>query len=341
MADEPDPAQFYLPQEESEQIFDTQIRPSALLQGGTPQQSPVAVFVLGQPGVGKSTTIKSVLDHLRQRGEAIELSGDPFKPYHPQWKTFDQTVAGANTAADGRRWRNMAQDYLMNRKVDLVIETAGRNPSEFDDLAAKAKASGYRVEAVFLAAPDAMSRAGILDRFEDMRQQYGKGRMVTPQMHESSYTGVQAAAQRIDANQAQVDAVHILRRGNLVVYSNERDASGNWVRPPQASQALAAERACWTPDEAQQFGEVMTRLRGNPAMEPWKSELQQIQDRADHLTIRQRGTGQQADLVGATRLAGMAFPQRAADTSRSANPPSTGQPHRPPPTRDKGQDLGR
>ena len=341
MTDSADPARYLLSHQEAERIFTSEIVPSGLLAGGSPQRSPVAVFMLGQPGSGKSTTMRSVMEHLAPRGGAVELSGDPFKPFHPQWKEFmarNDTLAGAMTAADGRRWRTMAQTYLMARRIDLVIETAGRNAAEFDDLAQRAQTAGYRVETVFLAVPAPVSRLGILDRFNDMRKTYGRGRMVTPEMHDSSYLGTQDVAGRIDTGAAAVGAVHILRRGNHMVYSNERATTGTWTHPPGAGQTLTAERAGWTTAEAQQFTAALERLRGDPGMEPWLEELQLFSAQAARLTMRGSEPGQSLGYVAAARLAGRAFP-RPSQAAQQA--PQVPQRPPQPPTPNQGRKLGR
>ncbi|MFH7340597.1 zeta toxin family protein [Streptomyces sp. KHY 26] len=66
--------------EEHRWSFDVLIAPS-LLEGITPQERPVAVYVMGQPGSGKTRLAPIVRRALR--GRPTQISGDDSKAAHP------------------------------------------------------------------------------------------------------------------------------------------------------------------------------------------------------------------------------------------------------------------
>ncbi|HET9655754.1 MAG TPA: zeta toxin family protein, partial [Kineosporiaceae bacterium] len=248
-------------------------------------------------------------------------SGDPFKAFHPRWSELtakDDLLAGAFTAADGRRWRGMAQDHLMRQRIDLVVETAGRNRPDLDDLAARAVTNGYRVELVVLAAPAALSRASVLDRFEQMRRLYGTGRMVTPAMHDSSFLGIRDGLQRLDTGDFHTDAVHLIRRGGLIAYSHNEPGAATPGRG-RAAAALETERGCWTESEAQDFEAAMARL-AESQQQAVTEQLPELRALAQNLRLKPKRKVQTA------RIAGTTFTGLPASRHQPAPPPSTPRP---------------
>lgn len=66
-----------------------------LLESITPQERPVAVYVMGQPGAGKTTTARVLRRALR--GRPTRISGDYFKASHPDY--YDLLREEPRTAA--------------------------------------------------------------------------------------------------------------------------------------------------------------------------------------------------------------------------------------------------
>jgi UDP-N-acetylglucosamine kinase len=122
---------YVLPNGENARIFASQIVPQ-LLAGATAQPDPRVVFVIGQPGAGKTATTRWVRDILAERGLAGLVNSDIFKPYHPDYNRLmleDDQTAAALVSEDGRRWTAHAEAYLIDRRADIVIETTCRNPA--------------------------------------------------------------------------------------------------------------------------------------------------------------------------------------------------------------------
>jgi hypothetical protein len=123
----------------------------------------------------------------------------------------------------------------------------------------------------------------------------------------------------------------VVRRGNQVVYANERDDSGAWQSPPDTRQAIEAERArTWSAEETKDFAEKVDQLAGE--MGPrWHAEL-------DDITTRARG-------LANPQVALSDLNPAPEHTDGDRNPPSTELPSElttdvdPDRNRDLGDDL--
>ncbi|WP_251982751.1 zeta toxin family protein [Streptomyces violaceusniger] len=107
--------------EEHRFVFDELIVPS--LGRITPQEKPVAVYVVGQPGAGKPRAARMVRRTLRD-GPA-HITGDDFKVAHPDYLQLlreEPRTASARIRADYRAWQAQAEAYVRERRGDVVIE---------------------------------------------------------------------------------------------------------------------------------------------------------------------------------------------------------------------------
>ncbi|MCT2546968.1 zeta toxin family protein [Streptomyces atratus] len=92
------------------------IAPS-LLEGITPQEQPVAIYVMGQPGSGKTSQAQVLRRALR--GRPTRISGDDFKAAHPDYYDLlreEPRTAGDRIRADYRAWQAMAEAAVRERR---------------------------------------------------------------------------------------------------------------------------------------------------------------------------------------------------------------------------------
>ena len=231
-----------------------------------PARQPLAVFVIGQTGAGKTRTAPALKVAMRavrggDREEPAHFIADTYKAYHPSYARLAAErpgLASAATGPDARRWLAMATDRAAALRIDVLLESACRHAADFAALAralARSPHGAYRVEVAVLAAPRALSLLGVLARFhlrgrpslvEEEGQGQGSARVLparlTPRtVHDESYAGVMEAAAFIDgvgsesdrdhgADAAVVDQVVVVRRDNLVAYADERGPDGRWMR---------------------------------------------------------------------------------------------------------------
>jgi UDP-N-acetylglucosamine kinase len=228
-----------LPEPENERIFREEIVPETLV--GTPQDRPVVVFVAGQTGAGKTAVTKLVDNALPG---AVNLNLDTYKPYHSKYDELlvaDETTVGAYTSIDGHKWMEKAEAYAIESRFNVLMESAMRDPRDFEEPAARFKAAGYRVEVAVLAVHESDSRLGALDRYVRQVNSLGRGRLIDEQIHDACYRGVLRSTDAIDTDRL-ADSVFVLRRDAHVVYRNHLDPEGQWVRQPDTAQAVATER---------------------------------------------------------------------------------------------------
>ena len=304
-----DPRRYLLTEEQSQRIFHEEIAPEELSHGVS-QEQPVVVFVAGQPGAGKTMTTESVKRELDQRGGAIVVNSDFYKPYHPEYSRLlreDDRNAAPYTSMDGRRWMAAAEQYLIDRRVDTIIETTMRDPGDFLEPAAMFRAAGYRVEAAIMAVPEPLSRLGIVHRYHDQVQKLGHGRLTARDNHDASYQGVRQAAEAIDRDRI-VDVSTVYRRGNQQVHTNHLDSDGAWRGPAGTAAAIEAERQRpWTPEETKAFSATVKQLANEMGPE-WHEDLRDIIRLAAPLTDREIPLPRIAEISPAITATAKAFP---------------------------------
>jgi UDP-N-acetylglucosamine kinase len=242
VAPEVDRTRYVLSEEENERIFREAIVPQTLT--GTSQNQPVAVFVAGQTGAGK-TAVTSLVDHaLAQAGQAVNINLDTYKPYHPRYDELsvaDDTTVGAYTSIDGHKWMEKAEAYAIENRVNVLMESAMRDPRDFEEPASRFRDAGYRVEVAILSVHESHSRLGALTRYLEQVQDFGQGRQIDPQIHDACYSGVVRSANSIDADRL-ADNVFVLTRSGHAVYSNHLGDDGQWTSRPGTAQAVTTER---------------------------------------------------------------------------------------------------
>ncbi|WP_236576755.1 zeta toxin family protein [Streptomyces sp. HF10] len=157
-----DPAEierYRLPEDENQRIFRERIVPD-LLASRVSQETPTVVFLIGQPGAGKSRVTELVAAQLNQHGGFADIDSDLYKPYHPAYAELmarDDTLMAAYTRADGRAWMAQAEQYVRDHGLHAIIQETSQNAQA---VAAKMRAyreAGARVEGLFMGVPRAMS----------------------------------------------------------------------------------------------------------------------------------------------------------------------------------------
>ena len=277
----PDPKSYILSDAESRAIFEAKIVPAELgvIAGGgavsdtdgTPitTRQPLAVFVIGQTGAGKTRTAPALLDAMREvrrdgggNGDLppAHFIADTYKAYHPAWAglaTSRPGLASPATGPDARRWLAMAAARAAESRRDVLLESACRHAGDFADLARILHAARYRIEVAVLATPSALSLLGVLARFylhgRAAEESPGPGpasllpaRLTPRAVHDESYAGVLEAAAFIDGTDTAsemdvvVDQVVVVRRDNLVAYADERGPDGRWMHSSPGFGGVAA-----------------------------------------------------------------------------------------------------
>jgi hypothetical protein len=261
---------YQLSADDNDRVFLRDIIPTEL-EPVPPQEQPVAVFLIGQPGAGKSATADEIRDVFGDGG-FVEVDSDIYKAYHPRYAEIlrmDDKLMAAAIGPDGRAWMAKVQDYVRAHRLNALVHEIAQNPDYLVATAKKYRDAGYQVAVIVLAVPEGISRQGILDRYFQQVQDRGVGRLSVPEKAAESYARIPEGAGRLEAEKV-ADAVAVFRRGLNPAgasYWNHRTASGEWQNPPRIAAAIQAEREKVTPQEMADFASRQTRLRAVGAAE--------------------------------------------------------------------------
>ncbi|MGL4173985.1 MAG: zeta toxin family protein [Actinomycetota bacterium] len=271
---------YYLSEQDSERIFQTDIVPGELA-GALSVDEPIVVFITGQPGAGKTKLTTAFVDSLEAVGGSVSINSDTYKPHHPMWNELlrrDDTTAAPYTAADGRRWMAKAEQYATEHRMNIVLETTMRDAGVFTDPARRLAEAGYRVEVAALAVPAASSRLGIIARYQQQVRDTGAGRLTEVSNHDACFDAVYETLTTLDQT-APVDAISVWRRDSELLYGNTRGPNGQWAAPAAAALTLATERSrAWSYPVAIAFTHELEELRGEvtPALRAQLDDIHQL-----------------------------------------------------------------
>ncbi|MGW6869491.1 zeta toxin family protein [Streptomyces sp. NPDC054901] len=225
-----DPAEverYRLPEQSNRQIFRERIVPQ-LLEGRTTQQTPTVVFLIGQPGAGKSSVTDMLAVAMARHGGFADIDSDLYKPYHPSYDALmaqDDTLMAAYTRADGRAWMTQAEEYVRSHKLNAVIQETSQDAQAVQEKMVAYRQAGARVEALFMGVPKAMSDQGIVNRYFEQLADRGQGRLTVQSNADESYRGILDLADHLD-DLATVSLAGIYRRGESAPrFSNVVDRS--------------------------------------------------------------------------------------------------------------------
>ncbi|MET9175882.1 zeta toxin family protein [Streptomyces misionensis] len=264
----PGVAYHRLSADEHRWIFDELIVPS-YLNGIVTRDEPRAVYVLGQPGAGKLLAARMVRRAMRPG--TTRLVGDDFKAQHPDYFQLlrdDPRSAGAAIRADYRAWFAWAEQYVRDRRGDVLIEAAPGSVEEFLASALSFATGGYSVELVVLAVRETDSRLSTALRYARALQRGGTGRFTSRSGHDTCFRAL-ADVVAVAEQHPQIAAITVIRRDGQALLRHEGGGAG------RASWALAAERLRpYTEQEAEAFLRLHQGLRR--ALPRHRRELDEI-----------------------------------------------------------------
>ncbi|NXY97375.1 zeta toxin family protein [Streptomyces sp. BR123] len=267
-----------LPDAENRRIFLDRIVPQQFA-GRSAQERPTVVFLVGQPGSGKTRVGHLLADPLNRRGGFVDVDSDLFKPYHPAYARLlqrDDRLMAACTRADGRRWMARAHEYVRGNRLNAVVQETSQDAAAVAVTIRAYRKCGFRVECVFIAVPEAMSNQGIINRYHEQVKDRGSGRLTVQANADRSYGGIVDLARLVDG-QALADHVSVFRRGEGTPrHANALDAAGAWRNPPALAEAVEAERSRpWTAAESADFLQSQGKLHTETGPE-WAGSLARI-----------------------------------------------------------------
>lgn len=103
-------------------------------------------------------------------------------------------LASPSTSTDARKWLDLASKWAIQRKIDVLLESACRHPEDFTSLISEFHDAGYRVLVALMAVPECLSLLGTMVRYYDRLPEAQSANIplrVTPRkVHYETYASV-------------------------------------------------------------------------------------------------------------------------------------------------------
>lgn len=242
----------------------------------TSSDQPVAVFVGGQPGCGKSTVARTSRTWFAN-GNFVHVDVDRLRELHPQYLplvTNPATERAAPSAVqkDCSAWADMLRDDAAAQHRNILLESSMRVPGQFRESVQALRQNGYSVEVRIIAVHEKASEVSLALRFEHEKRVLGYGREIPPAYHDLAAAGILDTVRMLESEQL---ADHLLisdRAGNTIFENLLRN--GEWVEPATGASVMEAFRVeSYSIAEKQKIAALwsevvdMMELRGAPAAE--------------------------------------------------------------------------
>jgi hypothetical protein len=255
---------YRLSRAEHARIFGEKILPR-FIRDQQPQAEPVAVLLGGQPGIGESSTKSVIVETLQARGGVVDFSADLLRPRHPR---FAELMAGderslaaldSDINQDARAWVDLLANEVARRRLNAIVDSDLASPDRARGFIDRFGGKGYRIEVQFVAGPAALSRLGVLQRFQDQLERFGSGTYCATSIQERDYAGVLDTAAMLDSTVC-VDRVAVSRRGGASLHEQQR-VDGHWAPAAGSATAIQRERARrWEPAEQNWYIQAATQM---------------------------------------------------------------------------------
>ncbi|MFE6483092.1 zeta toxin family protein [Streptomyces sp. NPDC057757] len=226
-----------LPLQHLHQIFDDRIVP--LYLGGIPchQERPVALYIMGQPGAGK-TTITERIVQAQAVNEAVRICADDLKQFHPfhdalMW--HNSRTAGLRLRKDLKVWKRQIMRFAVHHRAHVVIEISPDRPEEFLRSAVALSRQGYQIKLITLAVRAADSFQSVACRYATTRTPDMPARFTTRNGHHTCFRATEGALRQAE-NAGSVDRIMLVDRQGKPLWSSRRQ------NRLSASQLLVEQR---------------------------------------------------------------------------------------------------
>jgi hypothetical protein len=181
-----------------------------LLLGLTPDKSPVAVILGGQPASGKGALINHIERDFPKKNFLV-VNGDIYRVYHPN-NLFIAKNDIKNYSEHTQIFSNVFTEELIKiaieNKFNIIVEGTMRNPNVPLKTADLFRKNGFEVHAYVIAAYPTITELGIYRRYEEQIQATGIGRLSDINSHNEATKGLLNSVDELYNNQS-VNSIHI------------------------------------------------------------------------------------------------------------------------------------
>ena len=163
------------------------------------------LVVGGQPGAGKSNSIKGIEADFAGRGGVLVVDLDVLRKNHPKYIQLmraDDKAAAQYTYDDARIWSQKLEDYAKANRYNVLVESLMTSPDGVGGWLKDYRDAGYRTEAHVVAVNERSSLQGIAERYElqKLKSEDNVGRTVPRDVHNLAYDRVRDTFDRIETD---------------------------------------------------------------------------------------------------------------------------------------------
>ena len=195
-----------------------------------PQEKPIAVFIVGQPGAGKSTIINS----LENKDQFIFIDADQYR------NLYDDVNQSGKVS--GKTVEYLIDDFS-NQKYNLLIEGTLRNPDVPVHTAELLNNKGYTSNMNVMAVKPEESKLSTIDRYLTLEEQKINidkdtlARPVDPKIHDTIAKNLPENLKKV-AESNQFNTMSIYTRNNGKIFEQTKPDPAELVKTYKAAIKL-------------------------------------------------------------------------------------------------------
>lgn len=211
-----------------------------MLSESNERSNPQIVILGGQPGAGKSCLAEIVKKDVFAGSTVTSINGDDYRDYHPNLQQIidenDKLIA-TYTDPDVREWTKDLLASAVARRRDIIFESTLRSDHPIAETINDLHAKGYRVTVAVMFTPFALSRIGVIERYECQKEILHYGRWTDLNNHDQAFSSLPVTVRELE-NKCELERLVVCNRNKAILYCNER-INGSFVVPDMDNDAAS------------------------------------------------------------------------------------------------------
>ena len=245
-----------------------------------PQEKPIAVFIVGQPGAGKSTIINS----LENKDQFIFIDADQYRNLYDDVNNLKNKdiyeYLNQSGKVSGKTVEYLIDDFS-NQKYNLLIEGTLRNPDVPVHTAKLLNNKGYTSNMNVMAVKPEESKLSTIDRYltlEDQKINIDKdtlARPVDPKIHDTIAKNLPENLKKV-AESNQFNTISIYTRNDGKIFEQTKPDPAELVKTYKS--AIKLDR---TDKEKSMLADTLKRINFKMDLVYSQKETQPVVDKKE------------------------------------------------------------
>lgn len=245
-----------------------------------PQEKPIAVFIVGQPGAGKSTIINS----LENKDQFIFIDADQYRNLYDDVNNLKNKdiyeYLNQSGKVSGKTVEYLIDDFS-NQKYNLLIEGTLRNPDVPVHTAELLNNKGYTSNMNVMAVKPEESKLSTIDRYLTLEEQKINidkdtlARPVDPKIHDTIAKNLPENLKKV-AESNQFNTISIYTRNDGKIFEQTKPDPAELVKTYKA--AIKLDR---TDKEKSMLADTLKRINFKMDLVYSQKETQPVVDKKE------------------------------------------------------------